>query len=364
MSIRFITCAVALAFCLVGRSPAQVPSSGEQPYNAALYKASHNSYARDESLAQQIDDYNVWQLELDVYDYDGKLFVNHDCTAPFATASTLQTLLQRMVDESRTYSEKFTMVYVDLKGDGGDGCQIGWGSTLPARLRETFTHALGASHIYPASEFLQRDQSRWPSYQALVRRGYTWGVIIDWHGKYPTSSEDLFFYATGDNPPPSDVPANTVLVNLDGGCDASPTGSTPALRNARWIYRGYPGSCGQPCQQLNGSYWTNLVGKRFTYLATNCVNWAHTFSALTQPPQPLFVDAAAAGHCPVTTATCDWGTRAFPFHDLSAALARATAGTKLVVEPGAYQLSAVGRPAVLRVPLVLLDGGSAPVILR
>lgn len=84
---------------------AQTFGPGETRYNAAMYKASHNSYSRDESLAAQIDDYNVWQIELDVYDYGGQLYINHDCDAPFDGASTLPGLLTKLVRESEVHDD-------------------------------------------------------------------------------------------------------------------------------------------------------------------------------------------------------------------------------------------------------------------
>lgn len=129
----------AFAFASVYLSTCSAKAQGvgtiETPYNRSMYKASHNSYDRHEALADQVDNYNVWQIELDVYDYNGHLYVNHACTSPFSEASTLPDLLTALVADSKTYKSKFTMIYLDMKGNGNESCYIGWGSTLQDRLR-------------------------------------------------------------------------------------------------------------------------------------------------------------------------------------------------------------------------------------
>jgi len=373
--MRDMRSSAALASLLVGMAfgvhwPAFVQDlqPGEQRYNSALYKGSHNSYSRDESLAVQIDDYNVWQIELDINEYQLKAFVTHDCGPPSDNDDTLETLLQRLINESRTFSQKFTMIYLDVKSGSGSVCQ--WTLDLPGHLKRAFTQILG-THIYPAKQFVQQDASQWPSYQALVRRGFNWGVIVDWHGHNPTPSDDLFFYATEDNPPissasPAAVPSeNTVLVNIDGGCDASPTGSQPMLRDGRWLYRAYPGGgCFSDCTQMNGNYWANLVQKRYNYIATNCVDWDHTFAAETHSPQPLFVDASANITCPHGYSSCEWGTSRYPFHDLGAAISRADPVTTIRLKPGEYQLSTPARAAQLDRPMTYVDDGPGPAVIR
>ena len=59
----------AVAAC-AARGVAQTPSNvgpNEQRFNAGTYKASHNSYDRDETLASQIDNWNCWCIELDLH---------------------------------------------------------------------------------------------------------------------------------------------------------------------------------------------------------------------------------------------------------------------------------------------------------
>jgi hypothetical protein len=341
---------LSTAIAVYGQSGVPV----EEPFNVGIYKASHNSYDRNESLAEQIYAYNVWQLELDIYDFNGEFRVNHNCDpASVSTADTLDFLLDKMVQESRMRSQRFTVIYVDLKGNGLDGCLYSWGTQIKERLKSSFASALG-NNLYHASDFINRDQSVWPSYQELVRRGHNWAVVIDWHGETPTNaaSDDFLFYATSSNPPGVESD-NTVLVNVEGGCDASPTNDAPAGRNGRWLYRLWPGSCASDCSQMDGAYWTNGVAKEYTFIASNCVNNDHTFQPPTHSSDPLFVNPAAKVRCPNGYGRCDWGTMVFPFHNLRDAIKRASPAVTVLIRGGQYQVTAPGRPLVVNQPMIL-----------
>ncbi|MEP7142266.1 MAG: hypothetical protein ABI707_05330 [Ferruginibacter sp.] len=343
---------------------AQNFGSGEQRFNAGIYKSSHNSYDRKESLAQQIDDYNVWQIELDIYDYEGELKVNHNCDPLLVhEADSLFFLLSKMVTESKTFTNKFTIVYLDLKGNGLDGCIIGnWGDDLNDRIKSTFLDALGKEHIYPSTQFINQDKKKWPSFQELVRRGFFWCVIIDWHGETPVNAvnDPVFFTAVPEIP--ADINAlteNTVLVCMDGGCNANPIDKAPGPKGDRWIYRVYPdGACASDCGLQNGDYWRNAVDKKFTLVASNCVNRSHTFDTNTHSPCPLFVNNNAFNNCPVEGEGCEWGTHGFPFHSLADAISRASPMVTVLIKSGEYLLRTNGAGFIIDKPMVLkaVDG--------
>ena len=349
--------AIMLA-CLGAGGQGQAP--GEHTFGAGIYKGSHNSYARNESLADQVMRFNVWQLELDVTDYAGSLKVTHNCDpGSLARAPTLAGLLTGLGDAVRAAQfRRFTVLYVDLKGNGGDGCAYAWGSQLDRRLREAFAGALGQGEIYPSGEFAGRDGSVWPSHQDLARRGYRWGVIIDWHGE-PSSAavaDDLLFLATTETLPAAEaLSPNTVLLNIDGDCDASPVSSGANQHGTRFLARLYPGSCASDCGQMNGGYWSAGVAQAYNFVASDCVDEDHTFAAPVQSPDPLFVDAGAAQDCPHDSQPCEWGTGKFPFTALGPALARASSGTDVVIAGGIYEL-APGALAATPLTLRAVDG--------
>jgi hypothetical protein len=385
--------ALALAFCS-GYVHAQANvGPGEQRFNEPIYKGSHNSEVRDESLAQQIDDYNVWQLELDIMDYNGSLKVPGDLCDPasLSQADSLTTLLTKLQAESVPLAHPFTVIYLDMKGMGQDGgCAYTWGSAIKDRLKAAFTGSLDPSAIYTSHEFVTTDASSWPSYQNLASRKYRWAVIVDWHGYVPPGfspdpssclahmpyncfvQDDFFFAATGSIPTaPSNLTPNTVLVNMAAGCNASPgpTAISLPLRDNRWLYRGYPsGECSLICSHMDGAYWNYAVKNvGYNFVATNCINYDDTFNgpygALTHSADPLFVTTQSGPACPGSTSTCEWGTETFPFHDLNAALERASIAVTVLIGKGTYKVSSPNNPKVVKV-MVKLQTASGPVILE
>jgi hypothetical protein len=332
------------------------------PFNSAIYKSSHNSYARDESLAQQIDDYNVWQIELDLCSTNDGLKVSHTCDAgTLASASTLQNLLQKLLTESKTYTQKFTVVYFDLKQNWDTDSNSAASVKVHNEIASTI-QALFGSHLFTPDQLTA--DGTWPSVMQLNESGFYWAVVVDWHGAKSTPaaarvSAELFTVAISDPPTSAQEFASAVLVNVDGGCDASPTSETPTNPRGRWLYRYWP-SCGQDCQQLNGNYWSNGVAKAYNFVATNCINWDHTFQPPTQSPQPLFVDSNLQVHCPNGYSSCEWGTLGFPFHDLAEALQRASPMTTVSIQAAVYTLASGS--TILSKPLTLRASGGPATI--
>jgi hypothetical protein len=393
---RIVSCSLLLALCSFGPyAGAQNVGPGEQRFNVPVYKGSHNSEVRDESLAEQIDDYNVWQIELDIMDYNGDFKSAGDLCDPasLSRADSLTTLLTKLQAESNPLAHPFTVIYLDMKGMGQDGgCAYTWGSDIKSRLKAAFIGALGQSAIYPSLEFVNvlTDASSWPSYQNLTARKYRWAVIVDWHGYVPSGfspgplgclglnpyncfvQDDFFFAATSSSPAPSTVTANTVLVNLAAGCNASPgpTAVTLPPRDNRWLYRGWPsGECSLICSHMDGAYWNYAVKNvGYNFVATNCINYDDTFNgtygALTHSPDPLFVTTQTGPACPGSNSTCEWGTQTFPFHNLNAALNRASPMVSILLAGGDYALSTNGSPRIIETPLKLRAQPNAVAILR
>jgi hypothetical protein len=201
-----------------------------------------------------------------------------------------------------------------------------------------------------------------------VRRGFNWSVIVDWHDEAPTDAkaDDLLFSATSTNPPSGrGVFDNTVLVNVDGGCDASPTSEAPEDRNDRWLYRLWLGSCASDCSQMDGAYWSNGLGKRYTFIASNCVDNDHAFQSPIHSPDPLFVNPAVATvQCPNGYQNCEWGTLVFPFRSVGDAVKRASTMVTVLIQGGQCQVSASGRPLIVSQPMTRRVTGTGSVTLR
>ncbi len=344
--------------------PETDPRPGERRFNAFIYKASHNSYERSEPLDQQIDVYSVWQLELDMQ-WEGNgcdITVDHYCGSVHDAQSLAAELAEIAV--AKTFSRRFTVLYMETKNPDNNVCYEDW----PERSRyrqcivDTLDAVLGTERIYTAHEFAAIDHFRWPSRPELQRRGKYFMVILDEGSIGGPFDDEFFFSATEENPPGAGVPPNTVLVNVNGGCDANSVDYGPAEVNDRLLYRAWPdGRTCDGCWLHDGNYWDNAVAFGYNFIATNCVDGDHTFSTATHSPQPLFVEVSGEP-------AAQYGTLGLPYIGTSGVLAgieRASPMVEVVIGGGTYDVTAARRgPYVIDRPVVLMarptqEGGSA-----
>lgn len=306
---------------------------GEHRFSEGIYKASHNSYERDESYASQVDNWNCWCLELDLHWHgDDTIRVHHLCDDD---GPSLRTELGQ-ITQSVEQADRVTVVYLELKG----GCLF---SQWPERriyrsaLRSLVTEAFGDA-IYPASEFKAVDQFRWPSYQELLRRGYRWIVIVD--EEATGFADDEFFFGVARGNPPAAFEDNSVLVNFSGSDTVPDRGEQPD----RWLFRAYPGIF---CDVGDSEgYFDRAVSHGYNLIATNCIDRHYTMTPTTHSPSPVRVTSGGSGN--------EFGTFAFPYRfgdGLLRAVARASAMVPISVVGGMYHVPAgtrLDRPVVLR----------------
>jgi hypothetical protein len=330
--------------------PETDPRPGEQRFNAFIYKASHNSYERSEPLDEQIDVYNVWQLELDMQ-WEGSgcdITVDHYC----GSLHDAQSLTEEIA-ASRTAAQRFTVIYMETKNPDNNICYEDWPERSVYRqcLYDTFDAVLGADRVYSVGEFETVDLFRWPSRPELLRRGKHFIVILDEQEIGGPFDDDFFFATTNQNPPSASMPDSTVLASIDAGCDIDSVDFGPALVNERWLYRAWPGAaCSEWCELHDGNYWDNAVAFGYNLIATNCVSDDHTFSPATHSPQPLFVN-------PSGKPDAQYGTLGFPYIGAAGVIAgvdRASPMVDVVIGGGTYDVTgarqgsyAIDRPVVL-----------------
>jgi len=297
-----------------------------------IMKASHNSYARRESLPSQVDDYNCWSIELDLQWSDARqcALVAHDCPRD-VNAPTLESYLDTLASAPH---DNVVFVYLEIKSDG---CRWPYDrSSYWKSVYSAIDSTLHTRSCYPAAEFKLRDAMRWPSYQELRRRGYRYVVILDETAllaeRNQAETEDGFFFgATHDWGLTSRHASSVVLVNAPdppgGGNDSRPTPYTPRLRDGRWLYRVWPDG---DCSETDGAYWTANLNRRgvgFNFIATNCIDHADENVLPVQSSDPVYVDANANN-------TEAWGTRGKPYHDAAAARERLSPGARLLDRSG------------------------------
>ncbi|MDX2131566.1 MAG: hypothetical protein SFY69_05915 [Planctomycetota bacterium] len=327
-----------VASCLTAGAALAQPSTnvgpGEQRFNTGSYKASHNSYERDESYASQIDNWNCWCLELDIaWHPDNQVRVQHGCSVPNAGPLLLPHL--QAIAQSIEAQDRVTVVYIEMKG----GCFASWPARQVYRsyIRNAVDTAFGF-RVYPASEFKQLDQFAWPSYQELLRRGYRWIVILD--EEETGFADDDFFFGMARGNPPTAFEDNSVLVN--SGNDDLPTdrGSQPD----RWLFRAYP----TPFCDIGDDegYYDDAIANGYTFVATNCIDRHYTMTPTTHSPSPVRVTSGGGG--------TEFGTLSFPYRfgdGLLRAVDRASPRVPVNIVGGTYHVppgTRLSRPVVLR----------------
>ena len=347
LSLIFVSVAGLLFVLLTGNA-----SAGEACFNEYTYKASHNSYERAEALDNQIDDWNVWMLELDL-NWDAaasEIWVDHDCNGS-NKSKTLRQALQTIAAAQLTYSPiagRVTVIYLEMKYPANDPCYNDWPvqETYKSALRQRVSQALGDSKVYPASEFHNQDRSVWPTHHELLERGYRYVIILDekpLHIGGKTVAYDPFFFGVAyeDKQDMTAYPSNYVLINLSAGNDNSPTNRVLNHRGSgRWLYRAY--SNGSDCGDMDGAYWTTAVETGYNFVASNCVDREHTFQPPVHSPSPVWVWPEQANKV-----YSEYGTIRFPFSGFWGAYSRVTAGDTVLVYdttevasfPGSFTLS-------------------------
>lgn len=325
----------ALACCITGPALAQSNvGPGEQRFNAGIYKASHNSYDRDESYASQIDNWNCWCVELDLHwELDNTIRVHHLCGG-IGSDPLLGTHLG-LIATSIEQNDRVTVVYLELKA----ACSTNWPSREVYRgaIRSAVNAAFGSA-VYSAAEFKIVDESRWPSYQELMRRGYHWVVILD--EEETGFADDDFFFGMARGNPPTAFEANSVLVNSGLGGATPNRGAQPD----RWMFRAYPGPF---CDLADDEeYYDSAIAKGYTFIATNCIDRHYTMTPNTHSPSPVRVTGGGSG--------TSFGTLSFPYRfgdGLVQAVLRASPRVPVNIIGGTYHVprgTRLARSCVLR----------------
>ncbi len=183
--------AAVVATCLPCAATAQ-PTCTECPLNAISFKASHNTYQRDEPNDRQIAEYNCWGVEFDI-NWDGSdegrlssdIWVWHDCYAWWDTGiKTLRTHLSETL-QAPWIRERVTFIELEVKNNS-DCTDFG---TWPfedgvSLIRDRVALALGdvgmsLANIYTPTDFVNTDGEHWPSWQELVRRQKYLIIILE-----------------------------------------------------------------------------------------------------------------------------------------------------------------------------------------
>lgn len=315
-----------------GYCPETTLRTGEVPIWQQQFKGAHNAFQLSENLADQIDDYNNWCIELDIHYQDGEIIVEHHCADHSGRQAFLTSVLE--ISLAVTAYDKVTFIYLNKVDDGvGFDCYDEWPANYLAEIRNALLVFIPEDRFYTHFDFVNTDNRTWPSMKELVRRGQNFVVTIDGIGGH-------YFFDGGD------------VVALEGGCDGGGT-PDPWTPDPSQLGRLYPSSsCSQSCGLQNDGYFEDGVTGNFTFITNNCVDDADCVDYRIHSPQPYFVvRSGSPSH--------QWGTRAFPrvgVVGLQLALLGASPMVDVLVGPGDYALSTVSpggearidRPMVIR----------------
>lgn len=336
---------VALGAGSVGRTGAQgLPvQPGEQPLDAYRYKASHNTYERNENNARQIDEYNCWAVEFDI-NWDGSdaglfdrgIWVAHSCPIAGETRSMRSELVETL--QADTIRSRATILWLEMKDNSVCSDFGSWPANYHELVFDRVSSALQDvgmdwDNVYTPFDFFLTDNQRWPSYQELVRRGkFLIFVLEDENGGFSS----LFFNAT-DSPGNWNGNYNVAFVNREQGSFPSDTSVRPSHID-RWMWRSYPDGV------TGDDSWDTAMDRSFNLVSTNKIDHTYTNESRAYPSAPLFVNGTFGG--------TEWGTLLRPFNTVLEAFNRAYPAADLRLWPGTYTESLILNKSMILRPAV------------
>jgi hypothetical protein len=307
--LKIFVASVMVAF-LIGRS------SSAQVLGYLCFKGSHNSYDKTVSITSQIDDWNVWFIEIDICKDDDILKIKHTCGA---SEYDLDNALQA-IKEAKLTQDRLTFVWFDIQVaccDFDDDEPYEVIEPLVSKLNNYF-----GNEIYRPAEWKQIDGKVWPTYQELMARGKHYIMVFDEDDAKP-DDDNLFMSAESyaDAIDQERFPAQHIaFINRDG----ADTDGITINPSDQFLWRSYG---------LNDpDDWNKATDLGFTLLCMDEIKQSWSFTQV-QAPSPLVVNKAATGS--------EYGTFGNPAHSVYKALSfqNILPGTRLLIHAGFYDES-------------------------
>lgn len=312
-----VAASALLALLLANSRSLAQPGLSGLPLDNFQFKASHNSFEKDELMDDQLDNYNCWALELD-------LTVDSKCVPygihVYHPAGGRDLCLDEAIQEilrANDLDERVTFIWLDVTNP----------EPWPANRRELFRSgmlALGADRIYPKKDFEAYFalHQRWPSWQHIHKLGKRFILVLEDTQDGPVAPDDDLFFIAAPSFQEATSPSQTHATFINSK-NADLANGNPAL-NDRWLYRSYPGFGSHDTET-----WENGVSRLFNLVGTDDIDQEYTIlDSRTHSPQPLYVNRMAT--------TRLWGTRGYPMRDLPTAILRASPGVTLRLRPDNY----------------------------
>jgi hypothetical protein len=315
-SRKDLAASIVLAF-LIGRSSVCAQGLGH-----LIFKGSHNSFGYGyQAITSQIDDWNVWFIELDIYKDGDTLIIKHP---PNISKYDLDKALQAITDAQST-QERLTFLWFDIKNKPYEVIGL-----LIPKVKSHFGNLL-----YRPAEWKRIDGKVWPSYQELIARGKRYIAIFDEDDAKP-DDDDLFMsessYANATDT--SKYPSQHIAFINRKGPDTNGITINP---DDQYLWRSYDLGPAFPSDDLVPSVpsdWDNAADQGFNLLCANLFEEFWSFTRV-QAPSPIVVDNNASGP--------EYGTFGNPAHSVSKgiSLENIIAGTRVLIHAGIYDESPI-----------------------
>lgn len=175
-----------------------------RPLNQIQFKATHNSYQRDHVPVRQIDQYNVWEIELDfgIPRGSSEFVVGHDCPQN-GPNSPLYSLKDWVLSIKSATALQYHPIILKLEaktkdssGPFGDWCWAPinqWGN-WQERLFQELQNTIGLQNWFTSAEF--NPSAGWPTVQQLAGKFII--SLQDNNGNNDVQNSNYFFI--GDIP--------------------------------------------------------------------------------------------------------------------------------------------------------------------
>ncbi len=327
---RLVAASALLAFSLASSSLAQTGLSG-LPLDNFQFKAGHNSYDEDENMDDQLDNYNMWCVELDLQwetDCGPCITVDHCCEeVPGCWGEQRIWEATAEITRAADLDQGITLIYLEIKNSGGEhsGCHEPWPSERRTIIRSTLLGLLGAETVYTSTEFeadFAANGARWPSWQDLRDRGKKFILVLqDWDiDAYGKTNDPVLFIAVASLQEATTSYPWATFINVQ---DANTSLGIPQPSD-RYLHRAW-----FDIHSNDHDTWELAASRGFNLICTDDVDGDYTIlDSRTHSPQPLYVNRTAAARL--------WGTRAYPMNDLPTAITRASPGITMRIRPDNY----------------------------
>ncbi len=346
--------AAVLALGLVLMSESYVHAQTLGPLDQYQFKGTHNSYNtgepeyHDHRVGQQIMEFNVWALELDLCGrQNGYIGVAHYPIDGSPTPPPLSNYIWEILNWSAEWDDRVTFLWLDIKHHdycnnyGGDVFKF---NNIVLKMQDG---GMDLDQLYRHRDFEDyfAEHGHWPSMKELLDADKHFIVVVD--GGEPEDKLDHdYLFVSAPSIGHSLYRSHTTFINRHG--PDLPPGEDPRIAD-RYMYRAY--------DLKSGDDWARAGDRGFNLMFTNYyeASWTNDW---VHHAIPLYIGNYPSGGYPLPFGSWirPWPSIAWGMQRL---YADASPATPVYVEPGYYdERLTLDKPATLMKRPVMAPGHS------